>query len=149
MSKYQNVESGSAPFRDRTRGPVTIYSVSNMRGGTTCGLNHTERMGIFKKLDNVAEIKIETVWKTMSRLYLKELRKLLADFNLKRHDIRISAGMGATHLCIHNINNGDITNVCDLRSHGFVIDQLQEIDQLLEGSWNWSAYLNGQSLTHF
>jgi len=140
MSKYQRMESGAVPGSlDRETGPITIYSIGY--SGISRGLNRTERLDAMAKLDEEMDDMISAVQKQMSVKYLAFLREQLVGFNLKRHPVIICSGMGSTSLRV-----GDKW-VSDLRASGAVVDRLQELDQLLEGTCAWSDYLHNEVLT--
>lgn len=137
MSNYGRMEAGAAPgARDRNTGPVGLYSVSPFRHGSSRALNRTEREAKVNALDKEMEDRIEKVRKAMSVKYLKFLRRQIAGFKTHNHVIKIIAGMGSISLKVNN------TWVSDFRRCTPLIDRLQEIDQLLEGSWDWAAYLD-------
>jgi len=80
----------------------------------------------------------------MSRKYLAFMRAQLQGFNLSNHQIFIRAGMGISFL--EAVSHNGETAVADMRSTLPVVQRLQEIDQLLEGKWDWAHYLDGKSL---
>jgi len=143
MSGYSMMEEGAADNQKRAdTGPVILYR----RGfhGTSRALNRTESLQILGRLDTEYSELLEKVHHQMSRKYLAFMREQLKGFNLSNHQIFIRAGMGISYL--EAVSHNGETAVADMRSTLPVVQRLQEIDQLLEGKWDWAHYLDGKLL---
>jgi len=148
MSVYHSMEAGSVPgMRDRSTGPKTIYNLGIK--GTYRALNATEAMAEVGRISDLMDEALEAVREGYSRQFLEFMRQRLEGFNLSRHIVVISASMGSSGLVVFNKRTMVGTRVYALRGRGAVIDRLQEIDQFLEGSWEWSGHLDKQLLTDF
>lgn len=153
MSAYSHINDDIRPgLRNRPRGAVTLYHTSSMSRGTSRALNHMEMKDEGRRLNDEMEAEIERVRRRYSKRFLEFVRKQLDGFNLKRHVVVISAAMGSTNLCVVDKRTLKTRAVHDLRvwgerTPGNVIDVLQEIDQYLETTWDWSSYLDRQIIT--
>jgi hypothetical protein len=86
---------------------------------------------------------LERIRKAYAVRFLAEFRAMLAPFNLSRHDVRISSGMGSACLTI----NGEVWTADGRLDHRMddVLCELRVISANL--SHEWANYLDGQSLT--
>ncbi len=136
---YQRMEEGAVPgYRDRSTGPVTTYSTS--AGGTTSrALNRTECHNRLQTILDSHEKQVDKVTEKTARKLLSLLRKLVKPFNTSRHEIRIIYSMGSTLVQVGS------KHISDYHRPSPLIDLLQEIDQMLDGS-EFSAYLAGELL---
>lgn len=153
MSVYSHINDDIRPgLRNRPRGAVTLYHTSSMSRGSSRALNHMEMKDEGRRLNDEMEAEVERVRRRYSKRFLGFVRKQLDGFNLKRHIVVISAGMGSSCLYIFDKKTFERRLVCDLRNPsnctpGNVVDVLQEIDQYLEGQWDWASYLDKQIIT--
>lgn len=88
---------------------------------------------------------LSTLRKTYGRRFLAEFRGMLAPFNLSRHNVTISSGMGSACLFINGEvwpGNGGLDHRMDE-----VLCVLRVISANL--SPEWANYLHGESLTHY
>lgn len=143
MSKYSRMEEGATDNQKRAdTGPVTLYN----RGfhGTSRALNRTERQAETTRLQDEYDERLEKVHEGMTRKYLAFMREQLQGFNLSNHQVVIRAAMGTT--CLEAIGNRGGVFVDDMRSTLPIVKRLQELDQFLEGAWDWSHHLDGELL---
>lgn len=77
--------------------------------------------------------------------FLTQFRNMLLRFNLSRHNVTISSGMGSACLCI----NGKVWPHDGRLDHRLdpVICELRVINSNL--SAEWADYINDESLTHW
>ena len=140
MSSYSMREEGATANQvQRDTGAVTLYR----RGfqGTNRALNRTERQEETKRLEEEYEERLEKVHESMARKYLALMRNQLQEFNLSNHPVVIRSSMGMTFLEVSGDPVGELP-----AGFGGAVDRLQEIDQFLENSWEWSSYLDGECL---
>lgn len=143
MSRYSSMEEGATDNQKRAdTGPVTLYR----RGyfSTHRALNHTERQAILTQLQDEYDERLEKVHEGMARKYLAFMREQLKEFNLSNHQVVIRAAMGMT--CLEAIGNRGGVFVDDMRNTLPIVKRLQELDQFLEGAWDWSHHLDGELL---
>jgi hypothetical protein len=149
MSVYHSMEAGSVPgMRDRATGPKTIYNFG-LSGGTSRALNATEAQAEVGRITDLMDEALEAVREGYSRQFLEFMRERLEGFDLRNHIVVIQASMGTSGLVIVDRRTMKCTRAYNLRARGAVVGRLQEIDQFLEGSWEWSSHLDKQLLNHF
>jgi hypothetical protein len=107
----------------------------------------------FDTLQREMELQItqatDSITEAFAEKMLVQMRAILAPYNLKRHDIRIVAGMGIANLAIYRRGTDErVRFVNDFSDwhHGRVIDELCAVDALLD-DWRWTYHLDGRSLT--
>ncbi len=88
-----------------------------------------------KEISDTMDYAIASAHKTAAIAYLESIRKALKDYNLSRHIITISAGMGACNLLVDGLYF-ETYRLKDSR-----LNILHEIEEFLD--WDWCAYLNG------
>jgi len=141
MSSYGSVDSFDFPhIQDRKTGAKRCYSRSTLRGTTSRSLNRTESLEHYEALEKELGERIEQVHREMAFKFLDFLRSQLEGFKTHRHDIWIDAGMGTTSVMVGE------EFASEYRSTLPIVERLQEIDQLLEGRWEWVSYLEGAKL---
>lgn len=139
MSSYGRLEEGAVPgARDRETGPVGLYRIGFH--GTSRALNRTEREARIKEIDEEHEAAIAKVNEAAAQKYLAFMREMLAPFKTHNHVIWINAGMGSVSVKVGT------AYVSDYRHTSPLIDRLQEIDQFIEGQWDWACCLDGERL---
>lgn len=139
MSSYGRLEEGAVPgARDRETGPVGLYRIGYH--GTSRALNRTEREARVQEIEDEHDAAITKVNKATAQKYLTFLRDMLAPFQTHNHVIWISAGMGSVSVRIGTAFASDYQRTSP------VIDRLMEIDQFIEGGWDWAQYLAGEQL---
>lgn len=77
--------------------------------------------------------------------FLEAFRAMLSGFNLTRHNVRISSGMGSACLTVNGRvwpEDGRLDHRTDA-----VLCELRVISANL--SHEWADYINGESLTHY
>lgn len=84
---------------------------------------------------------VEKIRRCYAKRYLVEFRAMLQPFNLSRHNVTISSGMGSACLCINGRVWDDNTG-----SMAGVVCELRAINANL--SYEWADYVHGKSLTH-
>lgn len=100
--------------------------------------------------DTFAEA-VSKVQRDYARQFLTQFRIMLRGFNLSRHDVTISSGMGSACLCI----NGETFDTWRVNGWGWnaakgrfpVIDALYIIEESL--AYEWADWLNDESLTQY
>lgn len=102
--------------------------------------NRSEQDERFQAMEATMQTRIEQVYEDMAQQFLALMREMIAPFNTQRHVITVSASMGlaAVHIDGELMENYSI--------HTPVVARLNEIDQILEGGWEWAVYLDGARL---
>jgi hypothetical protein len=101
-----------------------------------------------KELQTELEGMQEEITRRYADKFLQLFRFMLAGYDLRRHNIRISAGMGSANLNIHDRATGERKKaVYDVYADRGVAGVLWEIEYMLTGVEAWSYHLDGESLT--
>lgn len=79
--------------------------------------------------------------------FLVLFRSMLKFFNLRRHEVRINAGMGSANLVICERSGLRGRMLVDIQGSGKVLDELRAIEAMLADGSDWSYHLDKQILT--
>lgn len=150
MSKYGHVNSRDFPHhKARPSGAVVAYEGSSFwPGQASRGYNSFEQdaMPKINKIEDEFEAKLDKLQKARATKNLAVMKAYLKKYQLRNHKVIIVSGMGSTFLMLEDVRTSKRTHVSDLSARSGVIDALQELDQFLEGTSDWSYHLDEERL---
>lgn len=101
---------------------------------------------IQRRLDTHIEQYTRNETRRASLAYLDLFREHLLQFNLRKHKVTISAGMGSSNLNIQDRRTGKVVMLTDVQASGKVVDELRAIESIMEYT-DWVWHLDGEELT--